>query len=100
MEMNYRISQRNKVLPIDPVFSNWVNFNKKVSILNCSTNSKSFKAICFFLRSSKVDIFFSFLAFITVFINVSKVKERDWYLVCVVFVLSVVVLTLNSYFKF
>ena len=34
-----------KVLPIDPVFSNWVNFYKKVSIINCYTASKSFTAI-------------------------------------------------------
>ena len=47
-----RFPSEIKVLRIDPVFSNWVNFNKKVSIINCSTNSKSFKAICFF--SSKI----------------------------------------------
>ena len=52
-----------KVSPIDPVFSNWVNVNIKVSIINCSTNSKSFKAIYFF-RSR---FFFSFLLFITLF---------------------------------
>ena len=46
-----------KVLRIDPVFSNWVNFNKNVSIINCSTNSKSCKAI----------YFFRFLAFNTLF---------------------------------
>ena len=49
MERNNQISQRNKSLRIDPVFSNWVNFNKKVSRLNCFANSNSFKAIYFFL---------------------------------------------------
>ena len=29
MEINYQISQRNKSLPIDPVFSNWVDFYQK-----------------------------------------------------------------------
>ena len=32
MEINYQISQQNKTLLNDPVFSNWVNINKKVSI--------------------------------------------------------------------
>ena len=38
------------VLPIDPVFSNWANFNKKASIINCSTNSKELQGhlFCFF----------------------------------------------------
>ena len=40
------------VVPIDPVFSNWLNLNIKVSIINCSTNSKSCKANYFFLRNS------------------------------------------------
>ena len=48
MEINYEISQCNQILPIDPVFSNWVNVNKKVSITNCPVNSKSFKAIFLF----------------------------------------------------
>ena len=39
MENNYQISQRNIFDRIDPILSNWVNFNKKVSIVNCSTNS-------------------------------------------------------------
>ena len=47
MENNYQISHEIKVLPIDPVFPDWVNFNKKVSIINCSKNSKSFKATYF-----------------------------------------------------
>ena len=50
MEINYQISQWNKNFPIDPVFSNWVNLNKKVSIIVCST-IKSFKVIFF---SSKI----------------------------------------------
>ena len=54
------------VVPIDPVFSNWLNLNIKVSIINCSTNSKSCKANYFFLRNSS-RFFFSFLAFITLF---------------------------------
>ena len=46
MENNYQISQRNKSLVIDPVFSNWVNFNKKVSIINkLLYKFKDFKAI-------------------------------------------------------
>ena len=36
-----------KKTPIDPVFSNWVNFIRKLSINDCSWNSKSFKAIFF-----------------------------------------------------
>ena len=51
-EINFQISQLNK--SFDPVFSYWVNFIKKVFIINCSTNSKSFKAM-FFFRNSKVE---------------------------------------------
>ena len=36
-----RFPSEIKVLPFDPVFSNWVDFNKKVSIIDWSTNSKS-----------------------------------------------------------
>ena len=43
-----------KILPIDPILSNWVNFNNKMSLINCSSNSKSFKAIYLF-RNSKVE---------------------------------------------
>ena len=32
MEINYQISQRNKILPNDPVMSNWVNFNNNCSL--------------------------------------------------------------------
>ena len=63
-----------KVLPIDPVFSNWVNFHKKVSIINISTNSKSVWQFIFFeIQKLKVcekktsQFCFSFLAFITLF---------------------------------
>ena len=50
MNLIIRFPSEIKVLHIDPVISNWDNFNKKVSIINCYTNSKSFKAIdCFFL---------------------------------------------------
>ena len=43
---NIRFPSEIKVIRIDPVFSNYVNFNKKVFIVNCAT--KSFKAIYFF----------------------------------------------------
>ena len=52
-----RVNSEIKVLPIDPVFSNWVNFNKKLSIINCSKKSKSFEAIRFFLRHLIVEGF-------------------------------------------
>ena len=52
-----RFPNEIKVITIDPVFSNWVNFNEKVFIINSSTNSKSFEAIYFFLRNSKVEDF-------------------------------------------
>ena len=48
MEINYQVPSEIKVLAFDQIFSNWVNFNKEVSMINCSTNSKSFKAIYFF----------------------------------------------------
>ena len=64
-------------MPIDPVFSNLVNFNKKVSIRKCSKNSKSFalRPSIFFFESQKFQIFeqkkvsfcFSFIAFIALF---------------------------------
>ena len=54
MEINYQIPSEIKVLPIDTGFSNWVNFNLKVSIINCSIISESVKAIYFFLRTSKL----------------------------------------------
>ena len=56
MELIISFPSEIEILPFDPVFSNLVNFNKKVSIINCSTISKSFKAIGFSFR---------FLAFIT-----------------------------------
>ena len=38
MEINYLSSLQNKrVLLIDPVFANWANFIKSMSIINCST---------------------------------------------------------------
>ena len=39
-----------KFSPIDPVFSNWVNFIEKMSIINCFGNSKSLKEILRALR--------------------------------------------------
>ena len=64
-----RFPSEIKVLPIDPVFSNWVNFIK-MSMTNCSTNSKSFQAVYFFRNSIVFEkktsqFFFSFLAFFT-----------------------------------
>ena len=41
-------------IKVDPVFSNWAYFNKKVSFINFSSNSNSLKAIHFFLQNSKV----------------------------------------------
>ena len=32
MDFNFQTFQRTKKLAIDPIFSNWVKFNKKVSI--------------------------------------------------------------------
>ena len=43
MEISYQISQQNKVLSISPVYSNWINFVKKVSTISWSTISMSFK---------------------------------------------------------
>ena len=51
-----RFPSEIKVLPIYPVFSNWVSFNKKVSAINCSTNSKSFISIYFFFEIQKLKI--------------------------------------------
>ena len=42
-----RFSNEIKFLPIDPGFSNRVNFAKKVLIISCSKSSKSFKTIFF-----------------------------------------------------
>ena len=72
MEFNYQISQLNKVLPIDPVFSNWVNFNKNVHH-KLFYKFKSLKADFFFFEFKKLKVFettsflFSFLVFITFF---------------------------------
>ena len=35
-----------KILPTDPVFSNWVSFIKKVSIIRNSSGIIQFKSIC------------------------------------------------------
>ena len=53
-----RFPSEIEVLLIDPVFSNWIKLNKKVSIINFSTNPKSFKGINFYLRILQV-VFFS-----------------------------------------
>ena len=52
-----RLPSEIKFLPNDPVCSNWVKFNKKVSIINCFTNSKSFRAIYFFFEFHKLKVF-------------------------------------------
>ena len=64
---NARFPSEIQVLPIDPVFSNWVNFNKKVSMINFSTNSENFKAIFFskfkrykFLKKKTCQFLFQF----------------------------------------
>ena len=44
-----------KVLLMDPVFSNWVNFIEKMAIIICSRNKKSFKGIYF--RKSTAETF-------------------------------------------
>ena len=45
----FQISQRSeKKIAIDPVITNWVNFIKKESGINCSRNSMSFNAIHFY----------------------------------------------------
>ena len=58
-----------KVLPIESVFSIWVNFNTKAFITIFSTNSKK---LIFEIQKLKIfektnPFFFSFFAFITLF---------------------------------
>ena len=76
LEIKYQISQRNKFLPIDPAFSNWFKSNKKVSIINCSTISKSFKVIYFFFEIQKLKVFEKtrqfFFSFLTLKLLVSN----------------------------
>ena len=74
MEINYPIFRRNKSLPMDSVFSDWVNINKKESFKTPSTISISLNAFYFFLRNSKVEgfrntrsFFFQFPSLITLF---------------------------------
>ena len=64
-----RFRSKIKVLPLDSVFSNWVNFNEKRSIIYCSTNSKSFKAIYFFFEIQKLKILKNKSVFILVFLS-------------------------------
>ena len=47
VEFNFIISQRKKFFPNDQVFSNWFTLMTKVSIKNCSRNSKSFQSFFF-----------------------------------------------------
>ena len=51
-----KFSREIKNIPIDPVFSNWVNLIRKVFFMNCSTNSKSFESIYFFSSKFKKKI--------------------------------------------
>ena len=53
--LKFRSPSKIKIFLLDPVFSNWINFIKKVPVINCSRNSKSFKGIFFF--NSKEEIF-------------------------------------------
>ena len=46
-----------KVLPIDPVFSIWVNFNIKVSIIKCLQIQRALRPSIFFLEIQKLKIF-------------------------------------------
>ena len=69
MEFNNQIFHYNKNLPIDPVFSNWVNFIRNVSIISCGRNLKSFKAIIFVLGSSTGAIFSSKSVFFFVYLR-------------------------------
>ena len=58
VEFNFKIRLRNEK-PMASVSSSWVNFTitRNLSIINCSRNSNSFKAICFFfLAYSKIEI--------------------------------------------
>ena len=64
-----------KSLSTDPGFLNWVNFIKKMSLINCSRNSKSFKAIylfsskVFFSKKNKSVILFCLLTFFLLLSN-------------------------------
>ena len=52
----FRFPSEQNNLPIDPVFSNWVDFIEKVLIINCSRNSKSLKSN-FFFETRKLKVF-------------------------------------------
>ena len=74
IENVYLISQRNKFYLLIHICQIGGNFSKKVSSLNCSTNSKSYWVIHFssnfkieVLKKSKSVFFCSFLAFNTLF---------------------------------
>ena len=56
-----------KILPIDPVFSNGVNFIKNLSIIKQSGKSKRYKQSIFFPEIRKFVFFFCLLAFIEFF---------------------------------
>ena len=48
LEFQFQLSQQKKNI-IDPVFSNWVNFIKKLPIIICFEISECFKSIGFYL---------------------------------------------------
>ena len=56
-----QISQRKNNLPVDSVFSSWVNFIEKLSSINCF-NIKSCHRV-FFLTSKLEMIIFGFFEF-------------------------------------
>ena len=51
----FRFPNRIKIIPIDSVFSNWVNFIKQMSITNFLSFSMSFKTV--YLFTLKFDFF-------------------------------------------
>ena len=53
----FRFRSGIKLLPFDPVFSNWVNLIIKMSIINCSRNSKNYKGIFFCFKVRKLRLF-------------------------------------------
>ena len=50
-ESGIQFSQLDKKSLLLVLFSNWLNFIRKVPTINFSTNSKSFKVVRFFLEN-------------------------------------------------
>ena len=50
VEFNFEISCGIRILPVGPVFSNWVSIIIKMTVINCSRKSKSLKGIYFFFE--------------------------------------------------